>query len=335
MDAPSGVILVTGFLGSGKTTLINHLIRSVPPPVKLAVLMNEFAEVGVDAAMVERRDHLDVIEVRKGSIFCVCAKKEFLRGLAYVAEQIRPDRLLIEATGVANPADIKKDLSLALFKGRFRFLKQICLVDCVQFEAAYHVYAAVERQIATSDLFVLNKTDLAGEAQIRSVRALIGAHHPAPRFVETAHARVPISALLDHDEAVPSDPPVASTPVAHRAQEPPDRMVSAVYVWGGGSRVELDHALERLPAALPRLKGFVELEGEVLLLDGVMGRYTCTPAGQVSARLPRELRNRVVCIAPQATLDQVDRAMQTARWVRQSRSDPFMEMRPSTAHPSW
>ena len=297
MIRPIKVILATGFLGSGKTTFLNQVIASAPPQVKLAVLMNEFAEIGVDAALIERQEEMEVIEVRKGSIFCVCAKKEFITALTHVADRIRPDVLLIEATGVANPADIRKDLALPLFNGRFQFQKQICLVDTVHFEAAYHVYAAVEKQIATSDLFILNKLDIAKPEEIRNIRRLITDHQPAARYIEAVYAKLPIWQLLQTDG--PDQPHHSGDPSLESSAEqtPPDQMVSAVYLWTGTQRADLEHCLKELAPAVARAKGFVGLDGRAYLVESVMGQTSISPVGRPVSEISPELRNRIVCIS--------------------------------------
>lgn len=332
MLKPIRVILVTGFLGSGKTTLVNQLIRQLPPQTRLSVLMNEFAEIGVDAALIERVAGLEIIEVRKGSIFCICAKNEFIRGLTHVAEQLTPEYLLIEATGVANPTDIRKDLSLPLFKGRFHFEQQICLVDTVNFEAAYYVFAAVEHQIATSDLFILNKTDLATADQRQTVRELIAAHRPSPNIIETFQAKVPLIQILHTIESKASMglavPQFEQNASPH--QLPPDRMLSAIYEWKGKSRSELDHCLENCPDSLARCKGFVELDGNGYLIDGVMGRFTVTPTRKPMLELAIELRNRLVVIAAPEVFGYLDKLFEPHLLVRQSTHNPMvlMEMMP-------
>ena len=117
------VYLITGFLGSGKTTLLNRIIKRFPKDKKLTLLVNEFGEVGVDGTLVAG-DEIDMMEISKGSIFCVCVKTDFIKGLYELNSKVQPDVMLIESTGVANPSDLKKDLKLPIFNDRFRFMEQ-------------------------------------------------------------------------------------------------------------------------------------------------------------------------------------------------------------------
>ena len=136
------VYLITGFLGSGKTTFLNRIINAFPKDRQLMILMNEFGDLGVDGALVEG-DDLDMLEISKGSIFCVCVKTDFIKGLMDIARNKQPDVLLIEATGVANPTDLKKDLQFSIFKDQFQLKEQFCLIDAGQFRGCLrHVYVS-------------------------------------------------------------------------------------------------------------------------------------------------------------------------------------------------
>ena len=97
MNETTKVLLITGFLGSGKTTFLNRLINNFPKDLKLTILMNEFGEIGIDGTLVEG-DDIDMMEISKGSIFCVCVKTDFIKGLYELNTKVQPDVLLIEST---------------------------------------------------------------------------------------------------------------------------------------------------------------------------------------------------------------------------------------------
>ncbi len=139
MAAQTRVYLITGFLGAGKTTFLNRIITRFPRDRKLTLLVNEFGEIGVDGTLVEG-DDIDMLEISKGSIFCVCVKTDFIKGLYELSTTVKPDVLLIESTGVANPSDLKKDLQLPIFNNRFDFREQFCVIDAAHFLDAYQVY---------------------------------------------------------------------------------------------------------------------------------------------------------------------------------------------------
>ena len=116
----------------------------------MTLLVNEFGEIGVDGTLVEG-DDIDMMEISKGSIFCVCVKTDFIKGLYELNTKVQPDVLLIESTGVANPSDLKRDLKLPIFNARFDFTEQFCVIDAEHFIDAYDVYATLEKQIADAE----------------------------------------------------------------------------------------------------------------------------------------------------------------------------------------
>ncbi len=319
------VILVTGFLGSGKTTLINRLIEAIPPGVRTFVLVNEFGEIGIDGALIDG-DDFDLLEISKGSIFCICVKTDFIKALYRIASEARPDLLVMEATGVANPSDLRLDLQLPLFGGRFRLAEQICTIDAASFEAQFHVFASVERQIASSTLFVINKTDLADPGAVEEIKALVRAHHPAPQFLEAVRCDVPLDAVLA--KLSPARPtPAGESPVPSlgpgeieslvsrldaspfRDLTPPDRLVSAAYAWQGRGLAEFRELIRELPRGIVRGKGFVPGEGCVHLVSLVMGETTFAPAPEP---VPRHLLGTLVLIFPPELRPALDEI--AARW---------------------
>jgi G3E family GTPase len=191
MSDVTRVYLITGFLGSGKTTFLNRIIDRFPSDKKLTLLVNEFGEVGVDGTLVEGED-IDMMEISKGSIFCVCVKTDFIKGLYELNTKVQPDVLLIESTGVANPTDLKKDLMLPIFNNRFQFEEQFCVIDAAHFLDAYGAFASIEKQIASSSTFIINKTDLASPEKIEEIKGVVNQFHPGPKFFETTYADIPL-----------------------------------------------------------------------------------------------------------------------------------------------
>ncbi|MFP6759508.1 MAG: GTP-binding protein, partial [Alphaproteobacteria bacterium] len=100
-----------GFLGARKTTLLQRLLDACPPDEKLAVIVNEFGAVGVDGAILEGRA-IDTVELPSGCI-CCSLKGELVDAIAELVEVVSPDRLVIEASGVALPNDIRPALASA------------------------------------------------------------------------------------------------------------------------------------------------------------------------------------------------------------------------------
>ena len=291
MSEITRVYLITGFLGSGKTTFLNRIIDAFPKDKKLTILVNEFGEIGVDGTLVEG-DEIDMMEISKGSIFCVCAKTDFIKGLYELSSKVQPDVLLIESTGVANPSDLKKDIKLPIFNDRFHFMEQFCVIDAVHFIDAYNVYASLEKQIASSSVFIINKIDLASPETIENTKNVIRQFHPDPSFFETTYADIPLESFFDLTEPASTDP---ETPQPKKANTtllsdeelekfiddlldspdleitPPDTLMSVAYDWKGNKLEQISAMAEALPSSVVRAKGFVEENDRMYLFNYVMG----------------------------------------------------------------
>lgn len=317
MGNVTNVILITGFLGSGKTTFLNRIIKTFPTDQKLMILMNEFGEIGLDGTLVEG-DDMDILEISKGSIFCVCVKTDFIRGLNEIAQNIKPDVLIVESTGVANPSDLKKDLNLSIFKGRFQMKEQICIVDAACFEDAYQTFVSVEKQIESSTLFVINKIDLVSTETIADIKTLIGKHNSSPEFYETTFSDIPMDRFyiqepsedLKTDAAIPATSEELETAIEKLLENPdtnavpPDRLISAVYTWKGTDIESFKSLVPLFPKNLIRSKGVLSQGSTFYLFNLVMSQNTIEVYTPVKDCTP--LINNVVFIGPPEVIKELE-----------------------------
>ena len=337
------VYLITGFLGSGKTTFLNRIIQRFPKDKKLTLLVNEFGEVGVDGTLVEG-DDIDMMEISKGSIFCVCVKTDFIKGLYELNSTIRPDVMLIESTGVANPSDLKKDLKLPIFNDRFRFMEQFCVIDAAHFLDAYGAFASIEKQIASSTVFIINKIDSASAEAIEETKNVVRQFHPDPFFFETTYADIPLADFFDFAEP---DVPDSPSPETEKAKvpilseealdqfidelldspdleiTPPDTLMSVTYAWNGDDLEQVRAMAEALPSAVVRAKGFVEEKGEMYLFSYVMGDWTIEKTAVPQDRIKN--KNIVVFIGPPESMEGIDGASKTGDWTGKGVFQPYSQ----------
>lgn len=192
---PLPVTLIGGYLGSGKTTLVNHLLRHADG-LKLAVLVNEFGELPIDADLIEAQDD-DLISIAGGCICCSYGD-DMLEGIQRLRDlPIRPDHLIIEASGVAMPGAIAAAMSLV----RGVTLHTVVVITDAEtlFERSTDKYMGdtITRQLISADLLILNRCDLANPAQIQQAKSVLHEHAPNITIIESDFADVPISALLD------------------------------------------------------------------------------------------------------------------------------------------
>lgn len=345
MNETTSVILITGFLGSGKTTFLNRIINNFPKDLKLTVLMNEFGEIGIDGTLVEG-DDIDMMEISRGSIFCVCVKKDFIKGLFELKDKIRPDLLIIESTGVANPADLKKDLQLPIFNNRFDFAEQFCIIDAQNFLEAFEVFASVEKQLSTSTVFIINKADKAGKATIEQIENIIAEHHPDPQIYKTNYSNIPldnftsiISSCTETDGDIQSSVLDALSPEiiedyinnvldnSESETTPSDQLASVTYLWHGDSLDEIREVAENLPPTIVRAKGILRAKATTHLFNFVMGDWTLEPYGlEVEKSGVLKNINMIVFIGNIAAIESLHNFLQAPQWSAREVLQPFQQI---------
>ena len=152
--------LITGFLGAGKTTLLRAILPHFRGK-KMRLIINEFGKVGMDGTLL--RDYgADISEIVNGSIFCVCKLDQFERALEE-AMAGEPDVILVETSGLSDPGSIRSILAEYERLGSLRYRGAICLVDALRFPKVIETARACKKQLAVSDVVLLNKCDLVSE----------------------------------------------------------------------------------------------------------------------------------------------------------------------------
>ena len=163
MAGPAKVNLVTGFLGVGKTSAVQHLLRSRPAGERWAVLVNEFGEAGVDGTLLSGGD-VAVQEVAGGCRCCVAAPL-FTTGLNRLIRAYRPDRILVEPSGLGHPAQVLETLTGPLYAGVLEVGATLCLLDARHLGSPRHrKHPNFLDQVHLADVLVANKCDLYTDA---------------------------------------------------------------------------------------------------------------------------------------------------------------------------
>ncbi|MDX1334610.1 MAG: GTP-binding protein [Gammaproteobacteria bacterium] len=194
--------LIIGFLGVGKTTVIRHLLSQVPKDQRWAVLVNEFGEVGVDGAFLREED-VAVEEVAGGCMCCVTGAGLQV-GLNRLIRQYKPDRILIEPTGLGHPAQIIETLTTPPFAGVLDVRATIGLVDARQLsDRRYTEHPTYQDQLFIADALAANKADLSKPGDVEQFEALSREFKPAKlRYAMVEQGRIPLDWLdLSRSEA--------------------------------------------------------------------------------------------------------------------------------------
>ncbi len=189
--------IITGFLGVGKTTAINALLRQKPDNERWAVLVNEFGQIGVDQAAMPNADGLHIKELAGGCI--CCALGPALRaGLATLIRTAKPQRLIIEPTGLGHPEGIIDTLQNDSFRQVLDLRAIICLLDPRLLEdPRVLAHETFQDQLNLADIVILNKLDLASRDLIEQAQQRLASMFPPKQRIQHArHGQFPVE-LLD------------------------------------------------------------------------------------------------------------------------------------------
>jgi G3E family GTPase len=188
------VTILTGFLGAGKTTLLNRILNG-EHGLRVAVLVNDFGSINVDANLVVGVED-EVMSLVNGCV-CCSIRDDLIETIdALLARPEAPEYILLEASGVADPSGIALTFTDMKFRDRIRLDSIMCLVDAEQvFEAPEQMELKL-RQMAFSDMIILNKVDLVGENQVQKVRDWLSSRFRRYRMIESVKANVPLEILL-------------------------------------------------------------------------------------------------------------------------------------------
>ena len=265
---------ICGFLGSGKTTLMRRIIGERGGREPMAVIVNEFGDVGIDGALLSGQ-HVDMIEISAGCLCCTL-KGSLVNALEELRDKRGVQRVVIEATGVAQPAEMLDVLGDPALKGSVEIGPMITVVDAARFTGLRKVLGNFYTdQVRLADVLLLNKTDLAKPGQLEAVRREITALNPQATVVTTERCNVELGVVLDRRRDTPA-PSALEQGLASPA--PAASFVSFVVpVAFDTDRAKVEQFFETLPSAIVRAKGFMRVGGQVSIVQFAGGQLEIAP----------------------------------------------------------
>ncbi|MBN8986660.1 MAG: GTP-binding protein [Rhizobiales bacterium] len=295
---PVPVVLVAGFLGAGKTTVVNHLLAHAGGR-RIAAVVNDFGAINIDAELIAGAAD-GVVSLSNGCI-CCSLEGDLLRTLAgLLRRDPRPEFIVIETSGVADPSDIVRNLMDPVIWREAPLETVLCVVDATM-PITMLDDALLRSQIRAADVVALSKVDLAAAAQHTQVRDAIRAIRPAAVLVDAPHGEIPAVLLFpDADRASAPRQPGPRRPRADRFE---------ALSWTSERPVSLSRlqaAINQLAPKLARAKGLfeaVEQPGKPMVFQFAGGRATLAPGETLAAGVPR---TRIVFIAEIGVLSRAE-----------------------------
>jgi G3E family GTPase len=182
--------IISGFLGSGKTTFLKRIIDRYSAEFKIGIIQNEFAPANIDGTELKKSDkHFNLLEINNGSVFCVCLLGDFVRSLEKFIDEYQPDILIIEASGLSDTTSIAEVVSAGSLSEKIYLASNWCIVDAQNFAKAGLMKQRVFHQLRMADVVVINKTDLV-EPGIDLIRAEIKKSNPFAEIRETTYCNI-------------------------------------------------------------------------------------------------------------------------------------------------
>jgi G3E family GTPase len=259
------ITLITGPLGSGKTTLLRHILAT--RPAKIAIVMNEFGEMGIDTKVIEGKN-VRIAELGGG---CVCCSLlgEFEAAVTEIIKKVAPEIIIVETTGLAEPEALVFNIQEALPECRLDGVISVIDADMlVRFPELGHT---TRLQIEGADILLLNKIDLVDAKQIEPLETKLREINPSAAIVRTERCRIDPELLF----GLPQSREKKIAPPRHEHQ--PEFESFTFTSDNVFSRDCFERFADTLPTNVIRAKGFVRFPDRVQLFNFVAGRWELEP----------------------------------------------------------
>ena len=278
LPEPIPVTIISGFLGAGKTSLLNHILNA-DHGLRVAVLVNDFGEINIDAELISGVSGESSINLANGCI-CCSIRDDLLEAEVQLIQDDRnpPEYIVVETSGVSDPAAVSMTFLAGELQSRTRVDSVLTVVDAEQIDQVNeaHRMLAVE-QIAMADIVVLNKLDLVDDARREELADLVRDIVPSARILEATFGKVPLDLVLGvgtydlqrfagkpgPDVHIHADGEKDEHADVHHHQQHTDHtLVFNTWCYTTDkplSRGAVRDAVKSLPATIYRAKGFVHL----------------------------------------------------------------------------
>ena len=256
------ITIITGYLGSGKTTFLRHLLENSGK--KIAIVMNEFGKLDIDAKTIKGKN-VDIAELTGGCV-CCSISGEFELAVKEIIEKTNPDHIFVETTGVVDPESLINDVLEGM--AGLRLDSVITIADADALEKYPEIGRTFLIQLEMADIILLNKTDLINNNQAKALEERLRKINPSAVIYHTVRCRVPIELLFGTE--IRKDK-IKTEKGKHLKEE---HIESFVYTSENNfDKKKFDDFIKNISKNIYRAKGFVILDNESYLFNYVNGRY--------------------------------------------------------------
>jgi G3E family GTPase len=283
----TSIYLITGFLGSGKTTFLQA--RLLDTTAKVGVLMNEFGKISMDTISL-KKEGVTLIELTNGSIFCSCLKENFIKQLTHLVT-LGLDEIYIESSGLSDPSDMGKVIQVIKSMSKpdsFVFKGTLCLVDGFFFKQELEKMVSVERQIRHSHHVLINKMDLINEDALAEIVTMIHEINPEVTITPVCFGIVDWQALNLEDFYIEDEE------TTNRVETKPKNIV--IQFKHEPTLNQLKNFLEKMTSHFYRIKGFVCIDAIWYKVDLVNAQIDIKPYTVSDEAVKGSGYNELVCL---------------------------------------
>ena len=281
------VVLITGFLGSGKTTLIKQVLETPGLPARIGIIQNEFAPANADAQEIRQSSsgNYRLLELNNGSIFCVCLLDSFLESLHEFSQNYHPDLILIETSGLADPIAVgeifnnpktETPIDSTATNPPFYLKGSIAVVDARHFLSLSRFQRQLRNQVRIADQIILNKIDCVDDTS--AIENQIKALNPIARLHKTTYCEANWATLLTEDIHSRRDLAPRTGPTAEPSGRPRELQSTAFRSSKQIHRHQIHEFVKQLTQQTFRAKGTVTCDDRTShSIHCVFGDVSITP----------------------------------------------------------
>ena len=268
--------ILTGFLGSGKTSVINSLLSQFRDK-KIGLILNDFGSINIDSALVQGTS--DVVSTKSlsgGQIFCSCLSGSFIKSVVEMST-FDVDVILVEASGLAKPVPLLEIASIIIDqgKGTLSYGGMVCIVDAERYHILSQSLKAVEEQVVFSDWFIVNKSDLVSEASLQETISSVASLKPHAPIFTTTFGNVDAEMMKQFEEQNIYSPVTLQDASPYQGWGVHGRPKNCIFTVEQPFELkELETLFASVAHQMLRMKGFLPAQevGKVVLVD-VVGNH--------------------------------------------------------------